>query len=225
MFLDEIGDLSSTTQIALLRVLETGEFQQMGPESEVKSTDVRIICATHCSLEKMVTEGRFREDLFYRLRGATIVLPPLRERREDIPLLLSRILDRLTIEKGLPLKVLHPAAMNMLIEYNWPGNVRELADVAESLVVLSDSELILPEDVQRQLGSAKISARPLTTSLGDQLRSTERTIIIQALAETGGNITQAAEMLQIDRSNLSKKIKMHGIDAGVLKTGDSNDPG
>ncbi len=224
VFLDEIGDLSSTTQIALLRVLESGEFQQMGPESEVRSTDVRIICATHCDLGEMVSGGRFREDLYYRLRGATIVLPPLRERREDIPLLLSRIFDRLTIEKGLPLKVLHPAAMNMLIEYDWPGNVRELVDVVEALVVLSDSELIMPEDVNRQIQSDSKLEGPSTRSLAARMRSAERTCIIQELTESGGNITRAAEMLQIDRSNLSKKIKLHEIDISLLKTGDATDP-
>ncbi len=215
VFLDEIGDLSSTTQIALLRVLETGEFQQIGPEAEVKKADVRVVCATHRSLDDMVQKGQFRQDLFYRLKGAVITLPPLRQRREDIPTLVERFRNAATIEQGLPYKAFDSEAMNVLIEYDWPGNVRQLKDTVESVIVLTDSELILADDINRYLEKGSTD-REYDKTLSGRLRELERTLIIQALAETNFNITAAAQLLDVERSNLSKKIKKYGIDITLL---------
>lgn len=217
VFLDEIGDLSATTQIALLRVLETGEFQQIGPESDLKSTDVRILCATHRNLEAMVSEDRFRQDLYYRLKGSTIVLPPLRDRREDIPLLTEKFRDDATIGQGLPYKALSPDAISALIEYDWPGNVRQLKDTVESLVVLTDSDLIVGTDVRTQLQSGENCIDSTSRGLSKQLRELERSLIVQALAEASYNISAAASLLQVERSNLSKKIKQHGIDVAQFR--------
>jgi transcriptional regulator with GAF, ATPase, and Fis domain len=217
VFLDEIGDLSSTTQNTLLRVLETGEFQQIGPEADVKVTDVRVICATHRNLVELVKSSQFREDLFYRLKGTTITLPPLRDRREDIALLIDKIKDAFTIEQGLSYKAFAPDAINLLIEYDWPGNVRQLKDTVESLIVLTDSELIVVGDVVKYLHSLTSTGNAETRNLSAQLKKLERTLIIQALVETNYNISAAAEVLELERSNLSKKIKSHCIDIKILR--------
>lgn len=216
VFLDEIGDLSSTTQIALLRVLETGEFQQIGPEADVKQADVRIICATHRDLDEMVKEGSFREDLYYRLKGATIMIPPLRERREDIPILIEKFRNAATIQQGLPFKSFASDALNSFIEYEWPGNVRQLKDVIESLIVLSDSDLITADDVSANSVLETNPVHPGPASLPDRLKEVERTLIVEALTESGGNISAAAALLDIERSNLSRKIKAHGIEVSLF---------
>lgn len=217
VFLDEIGDLSSTTQIALLRVLETGEFQQSGPEAEVRQADVRIICATHKNLESMVQSGSFRQDLYYRLKGIVIELPPLRTRREDIAPLVEAFRERAALQGGLPFKVFDSQAMNLLVEYDWPGNVRELLDTVESLIVLTDSELIVADDVRRYLGQASPIDTNAATGLSDRLAEMERTLLIEALREADYNITAAARYLSIERSGLSKKLKRYAIDINALK--------
>ncbi len=123
VFLDEIGDLDITTQAKLLRVLETGEYQRIG-EPQVRKTDIRLLCATHRDLERLVADGKFRQDLYFRLKGVQIVVPALRDRREDIPMLIERFLNRFTIERDIPPRVLEPSAHRLLIDYDWPGNVR-----------------------------------------------------------------------------------------------------
>ncbi len=132
VFLDEVGDLDIVTQGKLLHVLETGEYKPIGSPS-VRTTDTRILCATQKNLEGLVREGQFREDLYFRLKGITVALPPLRERREDIPLLTTKFADKFTIEQGLPPKIFDNSAIAVLLDYNWPGNVRELLETVESL--------------------------------------------------------------------------------------------
>lgn len=217
VFLDEIGDLSGTTQIMLLRVLESGECQQMGPEGREFTTDVRVLCATHRNLKQLVSDGTFREDLYHRLKGTVIELPPLRDRKEDIPLLVCKFRDLLALEKGLPYKVFSPEALNILIEHNWPGNVRQLHDTVESLVVLTDSELILPDDVIANLETHDSAPDGSANTLQEKLKTFERTLIIQALVETGGNISEAANVLGVERSNLSKKIKAYEVSLAAIK--------
>jgi DNA-binding NtrC family response regulator len=217
VFLDEIGELGLNTQTALLRVLDTGEFKPLGPETEYRKTDVRIVCATHRNLEQLVEQGRFRHDLFFRLKGTTIELPALRNRREDIPLLAERFRDAETIGKGKPFRVYAAEAMNALIEHDWPGNVRELKQAVESLIVLSDSELIVADDVHRYLRSKPPTDPTRARGLSDRLRELERTLIIQALAEADYSISEAAALLGLERSNLSKKIKSHGIDLATVR--------
>ncbi|HOZ07234.1 MAG TPA: sigma-54 dependent transcriptional regulator [candidate division Zixibacteria bacterium] len=210
VFLDEIGDLDITTQAKLLRVLESGEFHPIG-SPRIQACDVRVLCATHRDLSGMVRESKFREDLYYRLRGVEIRIPPLRERREDIPLLAARFLDRLTVERdGFP-RVIDRAAMEMLIAYDWPGNVRQLLSTIESLLVLTDSELITRADIARQLGAGENAAGPPAESgrptLAQRVREYRRNCIIEALAAAGGNISEAARILGVDRSNLRRDIQ------------------
>lgn len=210
IFLDEIGDLDITTQAKLLRVLETGEFQIIGAP-ETKMTNVRLVCATHRNLEQMVKEGKFREDLFYRLRGVQIRLPSLRERREDIPVLVQRFCDRFTIERDQPPKMILPEAMNLLVEFDWPGNIRQLLDTIESLTVMTESDVITPADITAQLKGVGRLCPPSTLSLSERTRELERTLIIEALTEAKGNVTTAARLLEIDVSNLHRKLKSFSI--------------
>jgi two-component system nitrogen regulation response regulator NtrX len=217
VFLDEIGDLDITTQAKLLRVIETGEYQVIG-SAEPRKTDVRVICATHHDLESMVSRRTFRDDLYYRLRGVTISLPPLRDRREDIPLLVNRFRDRATIERGLPPKIFDDSAYNLLIEHDWPGNVRQLQDTVESAILLIDSELIVADDLSELLGQSPLRFQEGT--LTGRLRELEKVLIIEALTAADYNISAAAVALGVDRSNFSKKIRAHGIDIAALKEAD-----
>jgi DNA-binding NtrC family response regulator len=212
VFLDEIGDLDITTQAKILRVLETGEYQKQG-DPQSRRTDVRILCATNRNLDSMVDEKQFREDLFFRLRGVVITLPPLRDRREDIPLLTKVFADRLTVEQGLPPKVLDRSAVDVLMQFNWPGNVRQLHDVIESLLVLCESDLIIGEDVLQQLGSSRPQSSAGSSRLEDRVNSYRRMLISEALAEAGGNVAAAARELAIDRNNLRKWIIKYGLKA------------
>ncbi|PWB67959.1 hypothetical protein C3F09_12560 [candidate division GN15 bacterium] len=208
VFLDEIGDLDITTQAKLLRVLETGEFQRLGAP-EVLHSDTRLICATHKNLEQMVKEERFRSDLYYRLRGIEIKLPPLRDRREDIPAIISRLLDCFTVERDMPPMVLEPGALHALVSFDWPGNVRQLRTVIEALVTLTDSAVILESDVMHQLTGSTSGVAPSAnsnSSLAERMRGFRRTCIIEALHTAGGNISEAARLLGMDRSNLRKEI-------------------
>ncbi len=216
VFLDEIGDLDITTQAKLLRVLETGEFQQVG-SPKAQKCDVRLICATHRDLEAMVKESKFREDLYYRLRGIEIRLPALRDRREDIPILVEAFVDRFTIERDLPPYLIDHDALELLINFDWPGNVRQLLDTIESLVLLADSHLINKQDVERQLRlkpRAETSYGNNRTPLAQRLRDYRRTCIIEALSQANNNLSEAARILGVDRSNLRKDIKDLDIPLG-----------
>ncbi len=209
LFLDEIGDLDIATQAKLLRVLESGEMQRIG-SPEIIKVDVRIICATHHDLKKMVERGEFREDLYYRLKGVTIALPALKDRREDIPDLIDYIVDNHCQKNGYPLKVFEPAARDYLVAYDWPGNIRQLSDTVQSLCDLSASSYISLASVVQYLESAtEVSVGP--RSYNDQLRTAKRDIIIGALARNNHNISAAARELQLDRSNLHKTIRELGI--------------
>jgi len=212
VFLDEIGDLDITTQAKILRVIETGEYQRVGAP-DINLTNVRIICATHRDLESMVADGKFREDLYYRLNAVNIILPPLRERREDIPLLVNKFLDRFTIERDLPAKIMDQEAMDILIGYNWPGNVRQLLNIVESTIITTDSDIIMADDVSRQLGlETRSKAKSDDQTLTQRVKEFRRTLIQQALRETGNNVAAAARKLGVDRANLRKMIIDHGID-------------
>jgi len=210
VFLDEIGDLDITTQAKLLRVLESSEFQKIGSPENL-TCDVRLLCATHRDLEGLVKENRFREDLYYRLKGVIIEIPPLRERTEDIPILIEKFLDRFTIEQGLTPKTFDQSAINAMIEYDWPGNVRQLLDTVETLIILSDSDIIFENDVNNYLKRDSFQSNKGSKKLSIRMRETERNIIIQTLTETNNNKVIAADLLGIDQSNLRKKIKSHSI--------------
>lgn len=216
VFLDEIGDLDLATQTKLLRVLETGEYVKLGSPA-VRRTDVRVLCATHRDLEGLVRTGNFRDDLLFRLKGITISLPPLRERKEDIPLLVEKFTSHFTVEQGLPPKLFDNAAINVLLQHDWPGNVRQLLETIESLIVLSDSDIIFAEDVADHLKMTLLTSPESSRRLSDQLKEIERTLIIGALAEAKYNVTTAARLLSIDRANLHKKIRHHAIDLKTLR--------
>lgn len=210
VFLDEIGDLDITTQAKLLRVLETGEFQTIGEVPKLKTTDVRIICATHHDLKGMVDAGKFREDLYYRLKGVVVEMPPLRERREDIPLLVARFVDQLTVEKNQSPKFFDRSAMQLLASWEWPGNVRQLLDTVQSLLVMSDSDVIFDSDVSAYLGIEQMPAKN-GSSLAAQTIEFRKSVIISCLHQTDNNINAAARLLEIDQANLRKLIKNYNI--------------
>jgi len=210
VFIDEVGDLNSDTQLRLLRVLETGMYQRIGSPEEHRS-DIRVLCATHRDLEKMVREKTFREDLYYRLKGVTIHLPPLRERKEDIQPLVRKFSARFTVEQGLPPKLFDDSAVDEMVRHDWPGNVRELMEAVEALIVLCDSEIIFGQDVNRYLQRGDPETCAQDTSLIARVRSYERTLIVEALSAADYNFAEAAKGLGMDRSNLHKKTRALGI--------------
>lgn len=234
IFFDEIATISPETQAKLLRVIQEREFMRLGGTEQIK-VDVRIVAASNIDLLSLVREGRFREDLFHRLNVIHLHLPPLRERREDIPLLLAHFIERYCQENNKPTRQFTPAAMKLLMDYEWPGNVRELENVVERAVVLSTQERVdvdlLPESlrskeivrgVRLQLseflpplpgepGSRSAADHP-NPSLFQIIDEVERRVIIDMLERTGWNQTEAAERFLIPLSTLNQKIKRLGID-------------
>lgn len=208
VFLDEIGELPMSLQKKLLRFLQEKEIQRIGGTQRIK-VDVRVISATNRDLEKAVAEGTFREDLFWRLNVVRINLPPLRERKEDIPLLVNHFLHKFSKENNKPIPQLEPEVMDALISYDWKGNIRELANVIERSVVLSPSGLIslkyLPKRIQEVTGWTDSSNNSLN------LMEIEKSVILKALNSTGWNQTKAAEILGISRKQLRTKMKHHGL--------------
>jgi len=217
VFLDEIGDLDIETQGKVLRVLESGEYSRLGEnESMARKTDVRLMCATHHDLRSMVESGKFRQDLFYRLKGVMIELPPLKDRKEDIPALVSEFVEQCATKEKCPSKVFDESAISAMLGHDWPGNVRELKDAIESLVVLTESYLITSADVESYLGlqSPVHSASSTGTSLTERMRDFRRNCIVQALDDSGGVVNVAARMLQVDPSNLRKWMRDLEIESG-----------
>lgn len=208
LFLDEIGDMSLGMQAKLLRVLQDKEFERVGGTKPVK-VDVRVIAATNKNLEKLVRDGRFREDLFYRLNVVTLLLPPLRERLEDIPLLVESILERLEGQHGRKLNLV-PATVDCLKRYHWPGNVRELENVLERAAIMADQGTIYPSHLPPSLqqGSRLTQqVRPL-----EEIRSeAEKEAILLALDNSGGHIARAAKALGVSRQALYAKMARYGL--------------
>ncbi len=205
LFLDEIGNVPLAQQAKLLRVLETGEFQRVG-SSRTKKVDVRVLSATNSELDKAVAEGRFREDLYYRLNAVEIFLPPLRERREDIPLLAAHFLGRAGQKYGRPDLRLAPAAVEALMRHAWPGNVRELRHAVERSVLLAEgTEVSLEHLGLRQAPEGSLRLENM------QLDDAERILIRKAIARNRGNVSRAAEDLGISRSALYRRMKRHGL--------------
>ncbi len=204
LFLDEIGTISMRTQVDLLRVLETKEFTRLGGSKPLR-VDFRVICATNQNLEKLVEEEKFREDLYFRINVITISLPPLRDRREDIPLLLQHFLERYSLQMNRPFTEFDSAAMDLLVRYEWPGNVRELANAVERALVVGTPPTARVADLPLQL-----SEKPGTVG-GDSLAEMEKAHVARVLDRAGWNITHAAETLKIDRVTLYHKIKKYGL--------------
>jgi len=209
LFLDEIGDITAKLQLDLLRVLEDRRFFRVGG-SEPVEVDVRIIAATNRDLRKAVDDGSFREDLFYRLNVIPITLPPLRDRREDIPLLVTHFLEHLTIETDRRIEGVSAEALALLMKYDWPGNVRELRNILERGLVVAKGQLIQPDD----LGLSASASRQDTFDTSLTLEEVERRHITAVLQAAGGNVTQAARTLDIDRVTLYNKIKKYGLRRG-----------
>ena len=234
IFFDEIATVSPETQAKLLRVIQEREFMRLGGTEQLK-VDVRIVAASNIDLLSLVKEGRFREDLYHRLNVIHLHLPPLRERREDIPMLLAHFLERYCTENSKPLRMFTPSAMKLLMDYDWPGNVRELENVVERAVVLSTQERVdvdlLPESLRSkeivrgvrlqlseflpplpgEAGSRTAADNP-NPSLFQIIDEVERRIIVDMLERTGWNQTEAAERFLIPLSTLNQKIKRLGID-------------
>jgi DNA-binding NtrC family response regulator len=207
LFLDEVGDISPKLQLDLLRVLEDRRLQRLGG-NDVVEVDVRVIAATNRDLAKAVSEGQFREDLFYRLCVIPITLPPLRERREDLPLLVHHFIARLAVDLGRPIEGVAPDAMAALVAHTWPGNVRELRNVLERGAVVAKGPVIQIADLglPSELGRAGDAVgAPLS------LEAVERRHISDVLAYAQGNVTQAARVLGIDRMTLYNKIKRYHL--------------
>ena len=215
LFLDEIGDLDIDLQAKLLRVVQTGRFERVGG-NETVAADVRTISATHRDLPGLIAEDKFREDLWYRLNVVTIELPPLRERRDDIPLIAQRVISRLAEKYRWPRLALSREAVDWLSQQSWPGNVRELQNVLARAAAQSRGRLILTGDLTpaaRQQASAS-EAAPGTAEglqLKEALAETERRVIAQALEQTGWNRTQAARKLGISRRQLFDKIRQYDL--------------
>jgi two-component system, NtrC family, response regulator AtoC len=215
LFLDEIGEIDSTIQVKLLRVLEAREFQRVGSNKTIQS-DVRLIVATNRDLKQLVSEGKFREDLFFRLNVITITMPPLRERREDIPLLANHFLKEYCRENEKRIRDFSADAMQALLQYSWPGNIRELRNIVNRLVVMARSDRITIRDLPAEIKTSQESnsaTLPLGVSLN--LAEMECKLIRQALEKTKGNISRAAELLGISRRTLHRKIKEPAVEKAL----------
>ncbi len=208
LFLDEVGDMSLTTQSKVLRVIETQEFQRVGGSKSIK-VDVRIISATNKDLFEEVKKGTFREDLFYRLNVIPLIVPPLRERKEDIPELVEYFLEYFATEYGQKPKKITPEALKAIENYNWPGNIRELRNVIERLVIMTQSNIISPKDIV--IGENTRSDYFSFKTLKEARESFEKDFIAKKLEENNWNISKTAEILNIERSNLHRKIKAYNI--------------
>jgi DNA-binding NtrC family response regulator len=222
LFLDEISNTNLELQGKLLRVLEQREFKPVG-SSEIKQVDVRFIAATNKDLKIMTDEGTFRQDLYYRLDVFPITVPPLRERREDIPLLAYYFLDQLSKEAKKEITGFSPDAMNLLIQYHWPGNVRELKNMIERLVIMSDEELLGKQHLRGTMKDKDVDIDRPVPRTSEELKEAkkrireeaaedvERAFILQALSRNDWNVTKAAQDTGMQRSNFQALMKKHGI--------------
>ncbi|MBI2467828.1 MAG: sigma-54-dependent Fis family transcriptional regulator [Candidatus Rokubacteria bacterium] len=211
LFLDEVGDLSPRTQAKLLRVLQEQEFERVGGTETIR-VDVRLIAATNRDLEGLVTEGTFREDLYYRLNVVPIQVPPLRERVEDIPLLVAHFLRVFAERVGKPVPELTPEALALLCRHSWPGNVRELAHVVESILVFSKGGPIAVGDLPPAIRGGERGSESGDRASAATLRDLERQAIARTLVATGGNRRRAADILGIGLKTLYRKIHEFGLE-------------
>jgi DNA-binding NtrC family response regulator len=221
IFLDEIGDMSPNLQVKLLRVLQDRTFEPVG-SSKTTSVNVRVVAATHEDLELAIKERRFREDLFYRLNVIPIEVPALRERREDIPLLVQHFLDVANQEQAKRIDGISPAALQQLVSYAWPGNVRELENLIERLVILKGEGEIGPEDLPPPIGHGAGPQVPDVPPIpdggldfNDVVGRYETDLILQALEQTHWNKNRAAQLLGLNRTTLLEKIKKKGLEGPV----------
>jgi len=210
LFLDEIGEMSANIQVHLLRVLEEREFTRVGGDELVK-VDVRVISATNKDIKKAVADSQFREDLYYRLNVVSIELPPLRERKEDIPHLAQHFLNKFAVENQKEIIDFSPEATDFLLKYEWPGNVRELENAVERAVILANNSYIEARDMPQ----TTIQMNPSAT-VEKSLRESEKRCILAILKESRGNFSEAARVLGISRATLYNKIKAYGLNVKKL---------
>ena len=204
IFFDEIGNISMKMQMDLLRVLETKRFSRLGSDKSIE-VDFRVISATNKDLEKAVREGTFREDLYFRLNVVTIDMPPLRERKDDIPLLARYFLNKYSQSMTKAVRDISPQAMQLLVNYNWPGNVRELRNVIERAIVVCEDDVIKPRDLSFPFKSR------LREPEDESLEAVERAHIERILERNNWNVSKAADILKIDRTTLYNKIKRYNL--------------
>jgi Nif-specific regulatory protein len=217
LFLDEIGDLSPATQIRLLRVLQEKEFERVGGTETVK-TDVRIIAATNRDLETLIEEGRFRQDLYYRLNVFPIHVPPLRDRKTDIMLLADHFVEKYSRAHGKNVRRISTPAIDMLVSYHWPGNVRELENCIERAVLLSADEVIHGHHLPPTLQTAEATGTVPPSDLQAALDGVEREMILDALKSSRGNMAKAARGLGISERLMGLRIRKHGIEPMRFRT-------
>jgi Nif-specific regulatory protein len=210
--LDEIGEMSPTIQAKFLRVLEGHPYERVGGSEPLK-VDVRVIAATNRDLEKDVTEGRFRRDLYFRLHVLEIIVPALRKRPDDIPELARYFFQKYNLETGRKLRGFTPRAMEHMVRYRWPGNVRELKNLVERLMILCAADEIRREDLPAEIRDGGVAAAPPADApLRDAREDFERRYILASLKSHRGNVTRTAEALGVERSNLYRKLKSYGIE-------------
>jgi DNA-binding NtrC family response regulator len=237
LFLDEIGDMSSNVQAKLLRALEERRIERLGANESIP-VDVRIVSATHRPLEQEITNGNFRADLFYRLRVVTVDIAPLRERREDIPLLADTFVRMAAERYELPQRTLSQATLRRLVEYNWPGNVRELKNTIDRAVIMAEGDEVTPKDLPDEItagmsksgivegadSEADALRVPFTADFREDRREFERRYITRCLEHTQGNVTRAAEILDMHRQSLQHKLRQLGLGRRYVSvTGDMQD--
>jgi len=220
IFLDEIGEISLALQVKLLRVLQDGEFQCVG-ESETRKVDVRVIAATNRSLEEAMQEGKFRSDLYFRLNVVPIYIPPLSERREDIPALIEHFVEKLQRDSAAPRKRFSPEAFDVLVNYDWPGNVRELENAIEHALVMGEDDLLeirdLPLALQNFHAKRDYADQPVVFD-HLTLEEVEKRCILNALRRTNNNHTRAAKLLGITRRTLGYRMQKYGLEAARSKS-------
>jgi two-component system, NtrC family, nitrogen regulation response regulator NtrX len=226
IFLDEIGDLSLKAQAKVLRVLEEGEVQPVG-SPEIKKVNVRVIAATNKNLEEEIKKGNFREDLFFRLHVVPIHSPSLRERKEDIPLLIEHFITYFSEENNYKKKTFSPAALSLLLEYPWKGNVRELRNLVERLLIMCRSDPISSQDLPEYIGSQGAGGEPALLQIKNwkEYKShSEKIFLEQKLKEYGHNVAKTAREIGLPRSNLYQKIESLGIMVGHQQDVDEGSP-
>ncbi len=219
IFLDEIGDMSADLQVKVLRVLEEGEFERVGGRETIK-VDARVIAATHRDLEEEVQKGHFREDLFYRLYVIPILLPPLRERKSDIPFLVYYFLDEFARKNQKPVMKVAAEAMQLLMNHPWYGNVRELRNLIERIVVLKDGDTLMADDLPEKVRTGETPTHRRGDAAGDEggisfqtaVSEFEKALILSALEKSSWVKNRAADLLQIKRTTLVEKIKRYQLE-------------